>query len=135
MPPKRFRDVLRWWLRSDRGQWPDQVPNTFVDRPPARIDGGAWRISCVGHASLLIQAAGRNILTDPIWSQRCSPVTFLGPKRVCEPGIAFDTLPPIDTVLVSHNHYDHLDVGTLARLASVHDRHHPARQRHDHAGA
>jgi L-ascorbate metabolism protein UlaG (beta-lactamase superfamily) len=121
MPPKRLRDVLHWWLRGDRGQWPAHVPNAFADRPPARVDGGAWRISCVGHASLLIQAAGRNILTDPIWSQRCSPVSFLGPKRVCEPGIAFDALPPIDTVLVSHNHYDHLDVATLARLARAHN--------------
>jgi L-ascorbate metabolism protein UlaG (beta-lactamase superfamily) len=113
--------VLRWWLRGDRGRWPAQVPNTFADRPPARVKGSAWRISCVGHASLLIQTAGRNILTDPIWSQRCSPVSFSGPKRVCEPGIVFDALPPIDTVLVSHNHYDHLDVATLTRLARAHD--------------
>ncbi len=121
MPPKRLGDVLRWWLRGDRGHWPAHVPNAFADRPPARVDSHAWRISYVGHASLLIQTAGRNILIDPIWSQRCSPVNFLGPKRVSEPGIAFDALPPIDTVLVTHNHYDHLDLATLTRLARTHD--------------
>ena len=121
MPPKRLGDVLRWWLRGDRGHWPAHVPNAFADRPPARVDSHVWRISYVGHASLLIQTAGRNILIDPIWSQRCSPVNFLGPKRVSEPGIAFDALPPIDTVLVTHNHYDHLDLATLTRLARTHD--------------
>ncbi|MGJ3629514.1 MBL fold metallo-hydrolase [Sphingomonas sp. MMS24-JH45] len=70
----------------------------------------------VGHASLLIQAAGANILTDPIWSERASPVAFAGPKRVTAPGIRFDDLPPIDVVLLSHGHYDHLDVATLRRL-------------------
>jgi L-ascorbate metabolism protein UlaG (beta-lactamase superfamily) len=120
MQPKRRRDVLRWWLRGDRGRWPPQVPNAFADHPPARVNGDAWRISYVGHASLLVQTAGRNILIDPIWSERCSPVSFAGPKRVCEPGVAFGALPPIDAVLVSHNHYDHLDVVTLARLAHAH---------------
>jgi L-ascorbate metabolism protein UlaG (beta-lactamase superfamily) len=74
----------------------------------------------VGHASLLIQAAGRNILTDPVWSERASPVAFAGPKRVTAPGIAFEDLPPIDAVLLSHCHYDHLDVATLRRLQADH---------------
>jgi L-ascorbate metabolism protein UlaG (beta-lactamase superfamily) len=120
MQLKRRRDVLRWWLRGDRGRWPSHVPNAFIDHPPARVDGKAWRISYVGHASLLLQSAGCNILIDPIWSERCSPVRFAGPKRVNKPGIAFEALPPIDVVLVSHNHYDHLDVATLARLAHAH---------------
>jgi L-ascorbate metabolism protein UlaG (beta-lactamase superfamily) len=64
----------------------------------------------------LLQGAGLNILTDPVWSQRASPLSFAGPRRVNPPGIAFDDLPPIDVVLVSHGHYDHLDVETLARL-------------------
>jgi len=74
----------------------------------------------VGHATLLIQVAGLNILTDPVWSERASPVSFAGPKRVTAPGIAFDDLPRIDLVLVSHNHYDHLDIATLRRLHAVH---------------
>ena len=74
--------------------------------------------SFVGHASWLIQTAGLNILVDPVWSERASPFCFAGPKRHNDPGIAFDALPPIDIVLVSHGHYDHLDVATLSRLAA-----------------
>ena len=70
----------------------------------------------VGHSTLLIQTAGMNILTDPVWSERVWPFSRAGPKRVNQPGIAFDDLPPIDVVLVSHNHYDHLDHATLKRL-------------------
>ena len=70
----------------------------------------------VGHATLLVQMHGLNILTDPVWSDRASPLSFIGPKRVNVPGIAFADLPPIDLVLLSHNHYDHLDLVTLARL-------------------
>jgi L-ascorbate metabolism protein UlaG (beta-lactamase superfamily) len=65
---------------------------------------------------LLIQVAGLNILTDPIWSARASPFSFAGPKRVTPPGVSFDQLPPIDVVLISHNHYDHLDIPTLRQL-------------------
>ncbi|SNR78313.1 MBL fold metallo-hydrolase [Puniceibacterium sediminis] len=74
----------------------------------------------VGHASVLIQVAGLNLLTDPVWSDRASPLSFVGPKRVTAPGIDFDHLPPIDAVLLSHNHYDHLDIATLRRLQAVH---------------
>ena len=77
------------------------------------------RLSFVGHASWLIQTAGLNILIDPIWSERASPFRWAGPKRRNDPGIAFDALPAIDTVLVSHGHYDHLDVATLSRLAAL----------------
>jgi L-ascorbate metabolism protein UlaG (beta-lactamase superfamily) len=91
-----------------------------ADRPPARIDGAAWRISYVGHASWLIQTAGFNMLLDPVWSKRASPFRFAGPQRVNDPGIAFADLPPIDVVLVSHGHYDHLDLTTLSWLAAAH---------------
>ena len=75
----------------------------------------------VGHATLLIQVAGLNILTDPVWSNCVSPLSFAGPKRVNPPGVSFSALPPVDLVLVSHNHYDHLDLGTLKRLKQKHD--------------
>jgi L-ascorbate metabolism protein UlaG (beta-lactamase superfamily) len=120
VPPKRTADVLRWWLSGGKAEWPAWRPYSNSDRPPARVEGAAWRISFVGHATLLIQTAGLNILTDPIWSERASPVTFAGPKRVNAPGIVFDALPPIDVVLVSHAHYDHLDALTLSRLAAAH---------------
>ncbi|TIT17605.1 MAG: hypothetical protein E5W78_26370, partial [Mesorhizobium sp.] len=89
--------------------------------PAERIEGPGLRLTMVGHSTLLIQTAGLNILTDPVWSRRVSPLSFAGPKRVNLPGIAFSSLPPIDLVLVSHNHYDHLDLATLKRLKTKHD--------------
>jgi L-ascorbate metabolism protein UlaG (beta-lactamase superfamily) len=77
-------------------------------------------VTYIGHASFLVQTAGLNILLDPVWSERASPLRFIGPKRVNDPGVAFADLPPIDAVLVTHGHYDHLDVRTLSQLAAVH---------------
>jgi L-ascorbate metabolism protein UlaG (beta-lactamase superfamily) len=111
-------DMLRWKLGGRAAKWPASVP-IVPAKPEARVAG--LRITMVGHASLLIQAAGCNILTDPVWSERASPFRRVGPKRVTAPGIAFDDLPPIDVVLLSHGHYDHLDVATLQRLQALHD--------------
>ena len=111
--------MLRWKLAGGAAKWPSSVPVTLA-KPEARVAG--LRITMVGHASLLIQAEGVNILTDPVWSERASPFAFAGPKRVTAPGIAFEDLPPIDAILISHCHYDHLDVKTLLRL---HDAHAP----------
>src|SRR5687768_6576793 len=105
----------RWAKGEGRAQWPDQVPVT-PGAPPERVEGNAMLVTWVGHSTVLIQTAGLNILTDPIWSDRASPFFFIGPKRVRAPGISFDALPPIDLVIVSHNHYDHLDLPTLRRL-------------------
>lgn len=115
--PRGFMDLARWKLGGNSETWPDTYPSLFPpDRPPPRVDGKSLRVSFVGHATFLIQGAGLNILTDPVWSERASPFSFIGPKRANPPGIAFDDLPPIDVILVSHGHYDHLDVETLARL-------------------
>ena len=119
-PPRSFADLRRWRLTRGGDKWPSWAPSPHADRPPHRIEDRSWRISFVGHASLLLQTAGLNLLLDPVWSERVSPVSFVGPKRVNDPGIAFEALPPIDAVLVSHCHYDHLDLATLARLAAVH---------------
>ncbi len=124
-PPKSRRALWRWFRERRNGsapkaKWPAWAPSPYADRPPPRVAGAAWRISYVGHASWLIQTAGVNLLLDPVWSQRASPVRFAGPKRVNDPGIAFADLPPIDAVLVSHGHYDHLDLRTLSRLAAAH---------------
>ena len=74
------------------------------------------RIAFVGHASFLVQTRGKNLLVDPVWAKRVSPFSFAGPKRVNPPGIAFEDLPAIDAVLVTHNHYDHMDARTIGRL-------------------
>jgi L-ascorbate metabolism protein UlaG (beta-lactamase superfamily) len=123
-PPRSLRDLLRWFLqrrlRGTKATWPDWAPCPYADTPPARVDGDKVRLCFVGHASWLIQTAGLNILVDPVWSMRASPFSFAGPKRHNDPGVAFEKLPDIDVVLVSHGHYDHLDVATLSRLAAAH---------------
>ncbi len=106
---------LRMILGEGRPPWPDQVPVTPV-RPADRIAGDRMVVHWVGHSTVLIQTQGLNILTDPIWSERAGPFGRSGPKRVAAPGVRFDDLPKIDLVLVSHNHYDHLDQPTLKRL-------------------
>jgi L-ascorbate metabolism protein UlaG (beta-lactamase superfamily) len=119
-PPKSLSQVLRWQFGSgrQRAKWPEWAPSEYADKPPPRVIGAKVRLSFVGHASWLIQTSGLNILVDPVWSDRASPVSWAGPKRHNDPGIAFDALPPIDIVLVSHGHYDHLDVATLSKLAA-----------------
>jgi L-ascorbate metabolism protein UlaG (beta-lactamase superfamily) len=113
-----LRDILRWKLKGHPAPWPRSVPvNQTI--PEARVAG--LRATVVGHASVLIQSGGLNVLTDPVWSQRASPLSFAGPRRVWAPGIAFESLPPIDAVLISHNHYDHMDLATLRRLHLEHD--------------
>lgn len=120
-PPKSFTELARWWsARGNGADWPDWAPSPHRDRPPARVVGARLRISFVGHASFLVQTGGHNILVDPVWSERASPFGFVGPRRVNEPGIPFEDLPKIDTVLVSHGHYDHLDADTLSRLVAAH---------------
>lgn len=109
---RSFADLLRWKL-GGAAKWPREVPVKQA-RPAPREQRPT--ITAVGHSTLLIQLAGLNLLTDPVWSERASPVAFAGPKRVTRPGIAFDDVPPIDAVLLSHNHYDHLDLATLRRL-------------------
>jgi L-ascorbate metabolism protein UlaG (beta-lactamase superfamily) len=121
VPPKSLREVLRWQFagRRNRTTWPKWLPNPHADHPPAEVNGGKVRLSFVGHASWLIQTSGLNILVDPVWSARVSPVGWAGPKRHNDPGIAFEALPRVDVVLVSHGHYDHLDLRTLSRLAKT----------------
>jgi L-ascorbate metabolism protein UlaG (beta-lactamase superfamily) len=117
--PKRggSRWIWRWLFGNDWPEWPEINDVTPGSPPAAHVPQGALHITPIGHATFLVQMDGLNILIDPIWSERCSPVSWAGPRRRTRPGIRFDDLPPIDVVLVSHNHYDHLDLPTLKRLA------------------
>jgi L-ascorbate metabolism protein UlaG (beta-lactamase superfamily) len=98
-------------IATRRSPWPTHIP-VAPQRPPG-LDGALAVATFIGHASFLIQTAAGNVLTDPVYSQRASPLPFIGPRRVRQPGILFDDLPPISLVLLSHNHYDHCDVATL----------------------
>lgn len=117
---KNFFTFLKWQLTKKSTPWPKKVTNQKYDTPPPRVMGSDLRVSNVGHVTFLIQTHGLNILTDPLWSDRASPVTFMGPKRVIDPGIHFEKLPPIDVVWISHNHYDHLDIATIKKLWDAH---------------
>jgi L-ascorbate metabolism protein UlaG (beta-lactamase superfamily) len=109
--------VWNWILGNDWPEWPPVKDVPPGPRPVDRVPKGVISVTPVGHGTFLIQMDDLNILTDPIWSDRPSPVSWAGPKRHLKPGICFEDLPPIDVVLVSHNHYDHLDLPTLKRLA------------------
>lgn len=122
IPPRAFADLLRWQLGGGRARWPSRWDSPFGPaRPDPTVAPDRMRVTMVGHASLLVQAGGFNFLTDPVWSERVSPFSFAGPRRVNAPGIAFEDLPRIDAVLVSHNHYDHMDLSTLKLLKQAHD--------------
>jgi L-ascorbate metabolism protein UlaG (beta-lactamase superfamily) len=96
------------------------LPVVASDLSAIRSNPGVDTLTWVGHSTLLIQLDGVNVLTDPHWSDRASPVGFAGPRRVTPPGLKFEDLPPIHVVLISHDHYDHLDEATVKRLARTH---------------
>ncbi len=117
-----FSGFLKWKFSGKKQKWPKNIENRHHAGPPQRHDAGDFSATFIGHATVLLQIDGLNIITDPLFSDRTSPVTYAGPKRVRAPGIALDSLPPIDYVLLSHNHYDHLD---LVALNQLHDRFEP----------
>jgi L-ascorbate metabolism protein UlaG (beta-lactamase superfamily) len=113
-----FSAVPRMLLER-RTPWPPRVD--VPARRPSGLDGAAAVITFIGHATFLIQTASGNVLTDPMYSERAGPLNLVGPRRVRSPAVAFDDLPPIATVLLSHNHYDHCDLRTLRLLAERFD--------------
>jgi len=117
------KDIVKWSLTGDPGPWREVTEREAeMGHPPReRVSEGEVVFTFVNHSTFLIQAGGLNILTDPIWSQRASPFQWVGPKRMRPPGIRYEDLPEIDLVLISHNHYDHLDVQTVQRLRESFD--------------
>jgi L-ascorbate metabolism protein UlaG (beta-lactamase superfamily) len=110
--------VLRWKLTSRPERSPHFVSDVKPSKPPQRVDGAELQTTLVNHSTVLLQQRGINILTDPVWSERVSPLSWAGPRRRRNPGVSWQDLPPIDVVLISHNHYDHLDMTTLRKLSA-----------------
>ncbi len=113
-------DVLRWKLKTRSASSPPWIDDVRPAVPARSLPKQQIRITLVNHSTVLVQANGLNILTDPVWSERASPFSFIGPRRRRAPGVRFEDLPPIDLVLLSHNHYDHLDLPTLRQLMRRH---------------
>lgn len=117
---KGFKDVFKMLTRGpQRGLWLEVTEVSSAPNPPDKVTTGI-HITFVNHSTFLIQMNGLNILTDPVWSKRVSPFPWAGPKRMRPPGLRMEQLPPIDVILLSHNHYDHLDLPTVKRLVKEH---------------
>ncbi len=118
---RSFGDLPRWWWQRfrDRAQtaWPEAVPVTRTPQPPETVPSGQVALTFIGHSTFLLQFSGLTVLTDPIFADRASPFSWAGPKRVRTPAMTPAQLPRVDVVLLSHNHYDHLDLATLRWLA------------------
>jgi L-ascorbate metabolism protein UlaG (beta-lactamase superfamily) len=124
-----FFDFLKWWFGGGPKDAPavaaDQLPAFAPPVVPPDLDSvnhppsDAVQVTWIGHAAFLIQAGGLNILTDPMFSERASPLSFGGPRRLAPPGVALKDLPRIDAVIISHNHYDHLDEDSVKQLGNV----------------
>ncbi len=109
-------DILKWAVNGDRGEWQEVTESPVKKSLPESSSNEDIAVTFVNHSTFLIQIDGFNILTDPTWSLRASPYSWIGPKRMRPPGLRFDDLPEIDAVLITHNHYDHLDLPTCVQL-------------------
>lgn len=116
-PPTDKGPADLWRLfRTPRASWPEHVAAAAPAAVLPRVGGPRLRVTSLGHASHLLQLAGLNLLVDPVFAERASPVSFAGPRRVVAPDLALGALPQIDAVIVTHNHYDHMDVAALSAL-------------------
>lgn len=112
-------DVFKWMAGRKREPWKQNIEYAWGEKPATRVEEGV-RITFVNHSTFLIQVDGLNLITDPVWSKRTSPTEWAGPKRMRPPGIRLEDLPPIDVILLSHNHWDHLDLRTVKKIVARH---------------
>jgi len=112
-----FIDMLRWLWEMETVEWPEWINDPPQPKPIEYVNDGRVKVTYINHATILIQIDSLNILTDPIWSEQASPVSWTGTKRIRAPGIKMEDLPSINLILISHDHYDHLDIPTLKELA------------------
>jgi L-ascorbate metabolism protein UlaG (beta-lactamase superfamily) len=117
---KGFKDFLKWIATRKRVRW-KKIDAPTGPPPPQRAGKGELIITFINHCTFLIQVDGMNIITDPIWSERASPLSWAGPKRMRPPGIRIEDLPPIDIMILSHDHYDHLDEASVKKIAAMHN--------------
>jgi L-ascorbate metabolism protein UlaG (beta-lactamase superfamily) len=117
---KSLAELWRWQRTRAQVPWPPWRDYQSVANPPASLNAGELAVTFINHMTCLVQMAGLTLITDPVYSMRASPVQWAGPRRVHAPGLPFERLPRIDLVFVSHNHYDHMDLPTLKRLARAH---------------
>ena len=118
--PRSFSDLWKWRRERMRGSakaWPATVPSGPPVQLPDTVADGEVAVTFIGHATFLLQFPGLNVLTDPVFATHAGPFGLLGPKRVCPPALRLGELPRVDVVLLSHNHYDHLDLSALRWLA------------------
>lgn len=124
--PRGVMGALRWMAeRATRGRFGLPAPGPALPTMVPELDGpsashGETRVTAIGHSTFLLQFGALNILTDPVFGERASPLSWAGPRRRQPPGIALDELPPIDAVLLSHDHYDHFDDPSVRALAAQH---------------
>jgi L-ascorbate metabolism protein UlaG (beta-lactamase superfamily) len=118
--PASFKDLIKWMRHREKGgEWKEITDAKYGPAPAGRVEGDSIVVTFINHSTFLVQTQGLNILTDPVWSEYASPVSFGGPKRMRPPGIRFEDLPKIDIILLTHNHYDHLDIATMKKLAEL----------------
>src|SRR5262245_12359412 len=115
---RSFREVLRWWRTRESANWPASVPLSNHQPPPSTVAPGHAAITFIGHSTFVVRTSSAVVVTDPVFTDHAGPYGRFGPRRVRPPGMLLEQLPKIDVVLVSHNHYDHLQPSSLLRLQS-----------------